>query len=86
MRDLTALVTPGQRECTEHAVLVMSRMMSERSVRMIDESEALAYLRAEIARALCAGSTGQITVEAFARHVAKTIVDGACALRAAILS
>lgn len=81
---LTALLVPaGERECTEHATVAMSRTMS---VRMIDENEALAYLRAEIARALCAGSTGQITVEAFARHVAHTIVDGACALRAALLS
>ena len=84
---LTALLVPaGERECTEHATLAMSRMMSERSVRVMDESEALAYLRAEIARALCAGSTGPITVEAFARHVAHTIADGACALRAALLS
>ena len=84
---LTELLVPaGERECTEHATLAMSRMMSERSVRVMDESEALAYLRAEIARALCAGSTGPITVEAFARHVAHTIADGACALRAALLS
>ena len=84
---LTELLVPaGERQCTEHATLAMSRTMSERSVRMIDENEALAYLRAEIARALCAGSTGQITVEAFARHVAHTIADGACALRAALLS
>jgi hypothetical protein len=53
---------------------------------MIDENEALAYIRSEIARAVCAGSLGQIPVDAFARHVANTIVDGACDLRAALLS
>ena len=85
-RMLAALLTPGKRECTDHAVLAMSRMMGERSVRMIDENEALDYLRAEIARAVCAGSIGPMDVDAFARHVATTIVDGACALRAALLS
>jgi hypothetical protein len=83
---LAALVTPGQRECTDHAVLAMSRIMSERSARMIDENEALDYIRLEIARAVCAGSIGPMEVDAFARHVAATIVDGACALRAALLS
>jgi hypothetical protein len=83
---LAALVTPGQRECTDHAVLAMSRIMSERSARMIEENEALAYIRWEIARAVCAGSIGPMEVDAFARHVAATIVDGACALRAALLS
>jgi hypothetical protein len=83
---LAALVTPGQRECTDHAVLAMSRIMSERSARMIEENEALDYIRWEIARAVCAGSIGPMEVDAFARHVAATIVDGACALRAALLS
>ena len=83
---LAALVTPGQRECTDHAVRAMSRIMSERSARMIEENEALDYIRWEIARAVCAGSIGPMEVDAFARHVAATIVDGACALRAALLS
>jgi hypothetical protein len=83
---LAALVTPGQRECTDHAVLAMSRIMSERSARMIEENEALDYIRWEIARAVCAGSIGPMEVDAFARHVAATIVDGACALRAALLA
>jgi hypothetical protein len=83
---LAALLTPGQRECTDHAVLAMSRIMSERSARMIEENEALDYIRWEIARAVCAGSIGPMEVDAFARHVAATIVDGACALRAALLS
>jgi hypothetical protein len=83
---LASLVTPGQRECTDHAVRAMSRIMSERSARMIEENEALDYIRWEIARAVCAGSIGPMEVDAFARHVAATIVDGACALRAALLS
>ena len=85
-QTLTALLTPGQRECTDHAVLAMSRVMSERSARMLEENEALDYIRWEIARAVCAGSIGPMEVDAFARHVAATIVDGACALRAALLS
>ena len=85
-QGLAALLTPGERECTEHVVLAMSRAMNAQSARMIDESEALDYIRSEIARAVCAGSLGKIPVDAFARHVAKTIVDGACDLRAALLS
>jgi hypothetical protein len=86
VRQLTDLVTPGQRECTEHMVLAMSRMMGERSVRMMDENEALSYIRWEIARAVCAGSTGPIPVDEFAFHVAKTIVDGVCDISAALRS
>ena len=86
VRQLTELLTPGQRECTEHMVLAMSRLMSERSVRMMDENEALSYIRWEIARAVCAGSTGPIPVDEFAFHVAKTIVDGVCDISAALRS
>jgi hypothetical protein len=86
VRQLTELLTPGQRECTEHMVLAMSRMMGERTVRMMDENEALSYIRWEIARAVCAGSMGPIQVDEFAFHVAKTIVDGVCDISAALRS
>ena len=68
-------------------VIHTMRQLNRYQMRMsFMDREALDYIRWEIARAVCAGSIGPMEVDAFARHVAATIVDGACALRAALLS
>lgn len=78
-------ITPGDRECTEHVVAATARALNAQSVRIVEANEALLYIRSEIARAVCAGSIGKISVDGFAAHVAATIIDGVCELRAAWL-
>lgn len=79
-------ITPGDRECTEHVVAAIARALDAQSVRIVEANEALGYIRSEIARAVCAGSIGKISVDGFAAHVAATILDGVCDLRAAWLA
>jgi hypothetical protein len=78
-------ITPGDRECTEHVVAATARALNAQSVRIVEGNEALLYIRSEIASAVCAGSIGKISVDGFAAHVAATIIDGVCELRAAWL-
>jgi hypothetical protein len=78
-------ITPGDRECMEHVVAATARALNAQSVRIVEGNEALLYIRSEIASAVCAGSIGKISVDGFAAHVAATIIDGVCELRAAWL-
>lgn len=84
--QIVTQITPGDRECTEHVVAAMARALDAQSARIVEANEALLYIRSEIARAVCAGSIGEISVDGFATHVAATILDGVCDLRAAWLA
>ena len=84
--QIATQITPGDRECTEHVVAFSARALDAQSARIVEANEALLYIRSEIARAVCAGSIGEISVAGFAAHVAATIIDGVCDLRAAWLA
>ena len=63
--------------CASHANELISR---EFRVDVFSRHEAIVYIGNEIAKAVCEGSTRDLTGEDFAAYVANMLVDGACKL------
>jgi hypothetical protein len=64
--------------CESHASAFVSRGIN--TMNIVSSHEAIIFLGNEIAKALCEGSTRNLTGEHFATYAATVLVDGACML------